>query len=430
MSIFGLLSCIVDLGIFYWFNRKYTMKDPKRIRGMASFFVIVTVLLAENYFQVKSLVFLTIINFCFYAIIFSLVYYEKKMIIRTFEILLGVMIGEILVSLVTMALTMRYEWEMILEATGGMWIVIYTCAKICECFILNIINKITDLKNREEVGKIVIWSIVFWGSVLTGLYLYLGNIISSGGKPKMEWMFFLQLLIMGLILFSYLNIMSRYYRINYEKMELETLFDKVKKEADYYEQTNALHEEIRKIKHDLKNFLILGDDVEIKYLKDIDEYFGRFDNYVNSGNRILDLLIMNKAKVCKEKGINFNYQFAAQYINQLNALDTISVFGNLVDNAIEACEKLSQKEIKLRTWEDKGILFVEMTNPIAEIIVQHSRFLTTKKDKKSHGLGLLCVEEAVKRYDGTCKISIEEGQFEISICIPAMQSVQLNTKSV
>ena len=65
------------------------MKDPKRIRGMASFFVIVTVLLAENYFQVKSLVFLTIINFCFYAIIFSLVYYEKKMIIRTFEILLG-----------------------------------------------------------------------------------------------------------------------------------------------------------------------------------------------------------------------------------------------------------------------------------------------------------------------------------------------------
>ena len=45
----------------------------------------------------------------------------------------------------------------------------------------------------------------------------------------MEWMFFLQLLIMGLILFSYLNIMSRYYRINYEKMELETLFDKVKK---------------------------------------------------------------------------------------------------------------------------------------------------------------------------------------------------------
>ena len=58
----------------------------------------------------------------------------------------------------------------------------------------------------------------FLGSVLTGLYLYLGNIISSGGKPKMEWMFFLQLLIMGLILFSYLNIMSRYYRINYEKI--------------------------------------------------------------------------------------------------------------------------------------------------------------------------------------------------------------------
>ena len=86
-------------------------------------------------------------------------------------------------------------------------------------------------------------------------------------------------------------------------MEIGDPFDKSKRKLIIMSRQMHYNEEIRKIKHDLKNFLILGDDVEIKYLKDIDEYFGRFDNYVNSGNRILDLLIMNKAKVCKEKGL-------------------------------------------------------------------------------------------------------------------------------
>ena len=55
-------------------------------------------------------------------------------------------------------------------------------------------------------------------------------------------------------------------------------------------------------------------------------------------------------------------------------------------------------------------------------------FNRTERNKNTHGLAAVC-RRSSKRYDGTCKISIEEGQFEISICIPAMQSVQLNTKS-
>ena len=43
-----------------------------------------------------------------------------------------------------------------------------------------------------------------------------------------------------------------------------------------------------------------------EYLKDVDEYFDKFNNYINSGNRILDLLLMNKFKMCKEKGINLS----------------------------------------------------------------------------------------------------------------------------
>lgn len=416
----GFFSSICDLYILYWFNRRYTMRKNKMMRIGVCFLVIWGICRVEDYFDIGSLPILVGIITLTYIAVFVISYKESKSVIlmRSISLVGSVMIGEILVSLVTMLLTVRYDLHIILDAANVRWIVIYTSAKICECLILNIINKITDLESKKDCGRIVIWNIVFLGSVLMCLYLYLSNIISSGGKPDMEQLFFIQLLILGLILVSYLNIMNRYYRMNHEKIELETFFREIKREAHYYEQTNALYEEIRKIKHDLKNFMILAEQPEEEYRKDIENYFQKFNNYVNSGNRILDLLIMNKAKLCQEKNINFQYQLTTTKLDQLNALDVISIFGNVLDNAIEACEKSIKKQIQLKTWETGGILFAEIINPATEIVMHHSKFITTKADKKSHGLGLTCVEGALKRYEGICEISVENGEFHVVLCIP------------
>ena len=158
------------------------------------------------------------------------------------------------VILVTMLLTMRYDFDLILDAVNIRWGIIYSASKICECAILNIMNKISDNIDKKKIGKIVIWNIIFLGGVLTCLYIYLNNIIVYAGQLEVEQVFFIQLVILGVILLAYLNIMNRYYHMNEEKIELENFFNEVKREASYYEQTDALHEEIRKIKHDLKNF--------------------------------------------------------------------------------------------------------------------------------------------------------------------------------
>lgn len=426
MNIWGgkvnqIISSVCDLSIFYWFNKKYKVKNHEKLRKVISFIIIFGVVKVEDYFHVSNLLLLTCINFVMYVVIFFLSYGQKAktIVFRNMEILAGVMIGEIFVILVTMLLTMRYDFDLILDATNVRWGVIYTASKICECSILNIVNKISDNMDKKKIGKIVIWNIIFLGGVLTCLYIYLNNIIAYAGQLEVEKVFFIQLVILGGVLLAYLNIMNRYYHMNQEKIELENFFNEVKREASYYEQTNALHEEVRKIKHDLKNFLILSsNNVGKEYLKDVDEYFDKFNNYINSGNRILDLLLMNKSKVCKEKGINFKYDLTVQNLSGLNALDIISVFGNVIDNAIEACEKNSVKEIRLKTWEANGCIFIEVINPVNEIIVKHSKFMTTKKNKEHHGLGLTCLNEALKRYGGTCKIYVEEKLFNVIICIP------------
>ena len=64
-------------------------------------------------------------------------------------------------------------------------------------------------------------------------------------------------------------------------------------------------------------------------------------------------------------------------------------------------------------------LLIEVINPVNEIIIEQSKFMTTKKSKENHGLGLTCLNEAVKRYGGSCKIYVKEKLFNVTICIPS-----------
>lgn len=127
---------------------------------------------------------------------------------------------------------------------------------------------------------------------------------------------------------------------------------------------------------------------------------------------------MNKAKICQEKNIEFKYQLSTQNLGNLNALDIISIFGNILDNAIEACEKNEKREIYFKIWEANGFVFIKEENPMAEILMKQSKFITTKHDRDLHGLGLTCVEEAIKHYDGICKFFIQDGKFHVTLSIP------------
>ena len=74
----GVLSCVGDLAIFYWFNQRYKMKKRKEVRIVLSFLIILGVLLTENYFNINNLSLLVWINFGFYTLTFYLVYEEKS----------------------------------------------------------------------------------------------------------------------------------------------------------------------------------------------------------------------------------------------------------------------------------------------------------------------------------------------------------------
>jgi len=95
--------------------------------------------------------------------------------------------------------------------------------------------------------------------------------------------------------------------------------------------------------------------------------------------------------------------------------------GNILDNAIEACEQLSsEKTIELKMRCINGMLYISCKNPTEQNDVS---LLTTKSDKEQHGFGTVSINKIANKYGGYANFKIEEGLFVCEIIIPQQISV-------
>ena len=103
--------------------------------------------------------------------------------------------------------------------------------------------------------------------------------------------------------------------------------------------------------------------------------------------------------------------------------DIVTLLVNLLDNAMEACEKLDTgRIIRLKMILEDGELTLSVKNPFAGALKRKGNiFLTTKEESAGHGIGLLNVNEVVHRYGGTCVVKEEDGWFCFSAVIPAAE---------
>lgn len=210
--------------------------------------------------------------------------------------------------------------------------------------------------------------------------------------------------------------------------EMRVSRERLKNQMDMYQYMESVYDDQRKKTHDFKNhmgcvqgLLKAGDYIEAEeYLEKINQNWIKELDYINTNNAIVNSVINQKFKLAKSKNIPMVLS-----INNLKNLtmadeDIVTILSNLLDNAIEACEKLENmpREIKVQFTEENGKVTISVRNPVAEPLnISGGRLITTKKDKKLHGLGIANIENAVKKYGGECIYSYNEGFFTYSIVI-------------
>ena len=142
---------------------------------------------------------------------------------------------------------------------------------------------------------------------------------------------------------------------------------------------------------------------------------------IKTGNYILDALLSDKSSIAKEKNIVIKFDGHINNIN-LDSEDLCIIFGNALDNAIEACSQLktsSNKEINITIRSLNNLLNISITNPISDKpIIINNLIKTTKENRKEHGFGLLSIKKTVEKYNGFTTIDCSDHIFNLTIDLP------------
>jgi len=205
--------------------------------------------------------------------------------------------------------------------------------------------------------------------------------------------------------------------------------EQIKAQAEHYSALSKANFELRRFKHDLNNIRIgvsklvaEGNyDMAVKMLDNTNENIYDTANELlkfDTGNGIVDALLadkQNKALVANT-GILFD---GAVPPDGISATELCVLFGNTVDNAIEACNKITeniQKNIDIVCKCRSGFMFLDITNPVNEDVeISNNVVRTTKEDNSKHGFGLYSLNKIVKNHDGEIKLSCENKVFKVSI---------------
>ncbi len=242
----------------------------------------------------------------------------------------------------------------------------------------------------------------------------------------MENVFPYILLIINIILiFIFINSIKS----EKEKAKLEFANEKLDMQYKYYSMVKESQEKMKKVYHDMNNHMEnikalknSSEDVN-KYIDNIEDEVKNSKNIYNSGNVLLDIILHEKSEDCMINNIDFNVAIDFSKCKFIERIDISSIFSNLIDNAIEACNKIDGNEIKkyitIKSTLIKGHYVVRCENSkINAIVTKDNKIFTSKKDKFLHGIGIESIKSSIKKYNGELKIKDSEHKFIATIHIP------------
>ena len=215
--------------------------------------------------------------------------------------------------------------------------------------------------------------------------------------------------LMCLIMYFVVQQMSK---DNQTKLEYELMKEKEKYSKESMEIIKRSNEELREFKHDLKNYLLpLQEAMETmpqsemaKVWEKINQKIEDVQTLIQTGNSYVDSMINTKITLARSEKVDVKCTILSK-MEGIDDLEFCSVFGNLMDNAIEAERKVTEKkEIIIFVEEKMGYLRLEIQNKIEKSVLnENSSLNTTKKDTSSHGIGHKSIKRTMQKVGGALK---------------------------
>ncbi|HBE9107453.1 TPA: GHKL domain-containing protein [Clostridioides difficile] len=216
------------------------------------------------------------------------------------------------------------------------------------------------------------------------------------------------------------------------KSQAELIKNKLDMQYAHYLSIQESHMRVKKLYHDINNHIYCIDNLR-NNSKEIDEYVNNLKDEIktfkyiyNTGNMILDIIINEKSEICLKKGIKFTCSINFSKVNFVKPIDVSSIFSNILDNAIEACDKIVDeninKYIRIKGTITKSFFVLKCENSkLNQLTFNKNILLTNKMDKFVHGIGIQSIKSSLQKYNGELLFENSIDKFILNIYIPLDQ---------
>ena len=214
---------------------------------------------------------------------------------------------------------------------------------------------------------------------------------------------------------------------------------KIRKEKEYADQQSRIleknyqtakqsYEANAKLYHDMKNhFLLLQGYLSNGKIYEAQKYLEKINGEADyslerwTGIGTIDYILSQKADIAKHQGIDISIHAEYPKDCKIEPVDLCTILTNLLDNAIEACEKQSngtKKIIKVTIRRIHQFIIIRISNTsIAKPLASNGIFTTSKGNQQNHGWGIRSAKSAVEKYQGAIKFDYGNSIFTVNVML-------------
>lgn len=287
--------------------------------------------------------------------------------------------------------------------------------------LIIIYEVLKNFKYKIKANDCAVLSTVFmigFAALMFSVY----NVLNLSKIPHILIFFSLTIFILiFLIVFLYSkNTMFLREQEQKDKMQIAQL----QQQFAYYQEKLKDEEKVRSVYHDMKNHLLvlqgkINSPETAEMVEKLQSQVAMYEDYEHTGNDILDIILKEKSETAREKHIDLSVAANLNGVDFIEPLDISTIFGNGLDNAIEASEKLpeEQRAILVKAGKMQNFFSVLIENNCLQDS-GNTKSRTTKQDDFLHGFGISNMQKAAEKYEGQLTTKCENGKFTLKILIP------------
>ena len=232
--------------------------------------------------------------------------------------------------------------------------------------------------------------------------------------------------VVELLAYYMLYAVTKEYNHSLELQATKLREDTDKIIADF---SGANFEELRKLRHDLRNHLsYIGTLLKQGKYDEAKQYFSAMSvdvsaplGYTDSGNDAVNAIVNFERMRAASLGVALAPKLSVPAKLPLPDNELCSLLSNLLDNAIEAAaaSRAEDKTVELSVFRRESYLLIDVRNPVSADVSPERRLslVSTKQDSQLHGYGTKIIRSIAAQYNGVCRFDMEDGRFIASVML-------------